>query len=359
MTQLISKGADGTLEAVALAAMVFLLAYGATRYLCSPVAWLRQLDHPNERSLHAVPTPRTGGLAILGSLMLGFVGFQLFFAASAEDQPSRWIIGAALLVGAVSFRDDRMGLPPGLRFAVHSAAAVAVVVGTGLTVPQIAFPLLGTWALGPLGPPLAVLFLMWMTNLYNFMDGMDGFAGGMTVVGFGFLAYMALRGGQPGLAALAWLIIAAAGGFLVYNVPPARIFMGDVGSAPLGFLAGALSLKGVQEQAFDFWVPVLIFSPFLVDATMTLLQRSLRGEKVWQAHREHYYQRLVLSGWSHRKTVVIEYLLMLASGSSSLVYSHASERGQLAILAAWAVLYMALARGVSRIEWRQRARTAG
>jgi UDP-N-acetylmuramyl pentapeptide phosphotransferase/UDP-N-acetylglucosamine-1-phosphate transferase len=339
--------------------LVFLLAYAATRYLCSPVAGLRQLDHPNERSLHAVPTPRTGGLAILGSLMLGFAASQVLFPDGAEAQTSRWIMGAALLIGAVSFWDDRMGLPPGLRFGVHSAAAVAVVVGTGLTVPQISFPLLGTWTLGPLGPPLAVLFLMWMTNLYNFMDGMDGFAGGMTVVGFGFLAYMALRGGQPGLAALACLVIGATGGFLVYNVPPARIFMGDVGSAPLGFLAGALSLKGVQEQAFDFWVPMLIFSPFLVDATMTLLQRLLRGEKVWQAHREHYYQRLVLSGWSHRKTVVVEYLLMLGCGGSAVLYSYAGEGGQLGILAGWAVLYVALARGVSRVEWRQRQGTVG
>jgi len=232
-----------TLESLALAALAFLLAYGATQYLCSPVAWLRQLDHPNERSLHAVPTPRTGGLAIFGSLVVSLAISQILFADGEGSAPTRWIIGAALLLGAVSFWDDRIGLAPGLRFAVHSAAAVAVVVGTGLTVPQISFPLIGTWSLGPLGPPMAVLLLMWMTNLYNFMDGMDGFAGGMTVLGFGFLAYLALRGGQPELAALALLIIGATGGFLVYNMPPARIFMGDVGSAPLGFLAGALSLR--------------------------------------------------------------------------------------------------------------------
>ena len=348
-----------TLESLALAALVFLLAYGATRYLCSPAAWLRQLDHPNERSLHAVPTPRTGGLAILASIVVGLAISQAMFADGEGSATNRWIIGAALLLGAVSFWDDRTGLPPGLRFAVHSAAAVAVVVGTGLTVPQISFPLLGTWSLGPLGPPMAVLLLMWMTNLYNFMDGMDGFAGGMTVVGFGFVAYMALRGGQPELAALALLIIGATAGFLVYNMPPARIFMGDVGSAPLGFLAGALSLRGVQAQAFDFWVPALIFSPFLVDATLTLLRRLLRGEKVWQAHREHYYQRLVLSGWSHRKTVVVEYVLMLACGGSALMYTHAGERERLGILAGWAILYIVLAKGVSRIEWRQREETAG
>ena len=349
----------GTLGSLGLAALVFLLAYGATRYLCSPAAWLRQLDHPNERSLHAVPTPRTGGLAILASIVAGLVIWQALLVDGEGSATNRWIIGAALLLGAVSFWDDRTGLPPGLRFAVHSAAAIAVVIGTGLTVPQISFPLLGTWFLGPLGPPMAVLLLMWMTNLYNFMDGMDGFAGGMTVVGFGFLAYMALRGGQPELAGLALLIIGATGGFLVFNMPPARIFMGDVGSAPLGFLAGALSLRGVQAQAFDFWVPALIFSPFLVDATLTLLRRLLRGKKVWQAHREHYYQRLVLSGWSHRKTVVVEYVLMLGCGASALMYSHAGERARLGILAGWTILYIVLAKGVSRIEWRQREETAG
>ena len=345
-------------EYVILAALVFILSYLVTRHLCSPAARLRLLDHPNERSLHASPTPRTGGLAILGSLVAGFAILQLFGDAVGAGT-GRWFVVAAVLIGAVSFWDDRAGLPPGIRFAVHSAVAVATVFGTGLSVPHISFPLLGTWSLGPLGIPMAVLFLIWMTNLYNFMDGMDGFAGGMTVVGFGFLGYMAFLGGQSGVAMLAVLIISATGGFLVYNMPPARIFMGDVGSAPLGFLAGALSLKGVHEQAFDFWIPVLIFSPFLVDATMTLLQRLLRGEKVWQAHREHYYQRLVLSGWSHRKTVVIEYVLMLGSGISALLYSRAGEQGQFAILAGCVVLYVALARGVSRIEWRQREGTAG
>ena len=118
----------GTLGLLGLAALVFLLAYGATRYLCSPAAWLRQLDHPNERSLHAMPTPRTGGLAILASIVVGLAVSQALFANGQGSATNRWIIGAALLLGAVSFWDDRIGLPPGLRFAVHSVAAVAVVV---------------------------------------------------------------------------------------------------------------------------------------------------------------------------------------------------------------------------------------
>src|SRR5437588_11372716 len=116
-----------TLESLALAALVFLLAYGATRYLCSPAAWLRQLDHPNERSLHAVPTPRTGGLAILASIVVGLAISQAMFADGEGSATNRWIIGAAPLLGAVSFWDDRIGLPPGLRFAVHSVAAIAEI----------------------------------------------------------------------------------------------------------------------------------------------------------------------------------------------------------------------------------------
>ncbi len=347
------------METVILAVLVFLLSYGITRHLCSPAAWLRILDHPNERSLHEAPTPRTGGLAILGSLVTGFVVSQTLLGDGSGSNAGWWLIAAAVMIGAVSFWDDRATLPPRLRFGVHTAAAVIVVAGAGLTVPQISLPLFGAWSLGPLGPPLAVLFLMWMTNLYNFMDGIDGFAGGMTVVGFGILSYLAYRVGQSNVAALTLLVLSATAGFLVYNIPPARIFMGDVGSAPLGFLAGALSLQGVQAQVFDIWVPVLIFSPFLVDATTTLLQRLLRGEKVWQAHREHYYQRLVLSGWSHRKTVMVEYLLMVACGASALLYIHAGETGRFGILAVWAILYVTLAKGVSRVEWQQREGTRG
>src|SRR5207253_5665948 len=140
-------------------------------------------------------------------------------------------------------------------------------------------------------------------------------------------------------------------GFLVFNRPPARIFMGDVGSTFLGFLAGTLAVMGAHRGLFGLFVPALIFSPFIVDATVTLLRRLLRGEKVWQAHREHYYQRMVLSGWSHRKTVIAEYVLMLACGGSALMYSHAGGRARLGILAGWAILYIVLAKGVSRIEW--------
>ena len=197
-----------------------------------------------------------------------------------------------------------------------------------------------------------MLFIMWMTNLYNFMDGMDGFAGGMTVIGFGFLSLMGWLGDHLLIALMSLLTIAASVGFLFFNLPPAKIFMGDVGSVPLGFLAGTLSVMGVHDGLFDIWIPILIFSPFIVDATATLFHRLWRGKQIWRAHRQHYYQRMVLAGWGHRRTVLVEYGLMLACGISAIFYWKSSEPLQLAILLAWTAVYVLLALSVKAFELR-------
>lgn len=342
------------LGGLGLAGSVFFLAWWFTRVLWLPTSRLYLLDRPNERSLHVMPTPRTGGLAVLGSLAIGWLAAYLSGLRAAQVDTSLWVMAMTIVIGAVSFWDDRAGLPPGLRFGIHAVAAGAVVWRAGLTVKVIAVPVLGTLSLGWAAMPATILFLIWMTNLYNFMDGMDGFAGGMTVLGFGFLGYIAWAGGHRALALLSLLILGAAAGFLVYNLPPAKIFMGDVGSVSLGFLAGTLALMGSRDGLFDLFVPGLIFSPFIVDATVTLGRRLLRGEKVWQAHREHYYQRLVLAGWGHRKTVFAEYWLMLACGTSAIGYTQLSETGRLALLLVWVLIYSVLAFAVRMVEQRHR-----
>jgi UDP-N-acetylmuramyl pentapeptide phosphotransferase/UDP-N-acetylglucosamine-1-phosphate transferase len=126
--------------------------------------------------------------------------------------------------------------------------------------------------------------------------------------------------------------------------------MGDVGSVSLGFVAAALAVMGVHDGLFDLWVPLLIFSPFVADATVTLVRRLLRGEKVWRAHREHYYQRLVLAGWGHRRTVLAEYLLMAVCGMAAVMYGHVGELWRLAILLGWVGAYLVLAWGVHYVE---------
>ena len=350
-----------TLAVVGIAGLVLVISFLMTLYLCSPNSWFYRLDHPNERSLHSIITPRTGGLAIVASLLIGLAAFFVLgwacgtrCGAGVLGNKLLWIVAMALLVGSISFLDDMIGLSAGLRFVVHIFAAVGIVAGAGLVIDTIAVPTTGLARLGWVGFPFTVLFLIWMTNLYNFMDGMDGFAGGMSVVGFGFMAIAAWAAGGYGIATLSLLIAAASSGFLFLNVPPARVFMGDVGSTTLGFLAGALAVLGVADKLFDIWVPVLIFSPFGVDATVTLLRRLTRGQRVWRPHREHYYQRLVLAGWGHQKTVLSEYVLMIAAGLSALIYARAGAQARLGILIAWSCLYFLIACGIQRIIGHRR-----
>jgi UDP-N-acetylmuramyl pentapeptide phosphotransferase/UDP-N-acetylglucosamine-1-phosphate transferase len=179
-----------------------------------------------------------------------------------------------------------------------------------------------------------------MINLYNFMDGMDGFAGGMAVFGFLALAVLGWRAGDTAFALANGAIAAAAAGFLLGNFPPARVFLGDLGSASLGFLAAAASLIGSQRGLFPLWVAWLAFSPFIVDATWTLFARLARGERVWEAHRSHHYQRLVLAGWGHRRTVLRAYLLMAACAATAVAAPAMNPRDQWMLLLGWGVIYL-------------------
>ena len=165
---------------------------------------------------------------------------------------------------------------------------------------------------------LAVLAVTWLTNLYNFMDGSDGLAAGMALFGFGAFALAAFAAGDMALAVFSASLAGAAAAFLLFNFAPARIFLGDVGSVPLGFLAGALGLAGWRDDAWPLWFPALVFAPFIFDASVTLLRRLVRGEPVWRAHREHYYQRLVRLGTGHRATALAAYALMLACAAAAL-----------------------------------------
>jgi UDP-N-acetylmuramyl pentapeptide phosphotransferase/UDP-N-acetylglucosamine-1-phosphate transferase len=126
--------------------------------------------------------------------------------------------------------------------------------------------------------------------------------------------------------------------------------MGDVGSITVGFMAGTLILLGLRDKVFEFWVPILIFSPFILDATVTLIRRMVRGQRIWEAHREHFYQRLVLSGWGHQRTVSAEYAVMTVCGLLAIAYQYASEPWKLALLILWATLFLGLAYGVRHLE---------
>jgi UDP-N-acetylmuramyl pentapeptide phosphotransferase/UDP-N-acetylglucosamine-1-phosphate transferase len=310
------------------------------------------IDLPNDRTLHSAPTPRTGGLAVLaalagGALVAGVLGWLARPPWWEESVRVSVVFAGAALVAAHAYWNDLNETAVLARLGVQTGAAIVTVLAAGLTLDRTGVPL------GPLAVPITVLGLVWMMNLYNFMDGMDGFAAGMTVVGFTALAGFAFRGGQSALAWASLLVVAATAGFLIHNFPPARIFLGDAGSVSLGFLAGSLSLLGVGEGVFDPWVPILIFSPFIVDATTTLGWRLLRGERVWRPHREHYYQRLVLAGWGHRNAVLAEYILMLASGVSAAIYVCANVAIQVCLLSLWAIIYCSCMCFVRALEIRR------
>jgi UDP-N-acetylmuramyl pentapeptide phosphotransferase/UDP-N-acetylglucosamine-1-phosphate transferase len=327
-----------------------------TDRLRRPGSSLYLLDVPNERSLHSQPTPRTGGIAILVAAYLGAMITAMFLQIRLIELACFGGIG--LFVAGVSFLDDRFDLPPVYRLATHIIAASLVLmvnvnlVGVQFAGLQLTLPRYVTI-------PIALLFIVWMINLYNFMDGMDGFAGGMTVFGFGTFALLGWRAGHEAFVAANLSLTAAAAGFLLLNFPPARIFMGDVGSTTLGFFAAAFMLWAQSDRIFPFWAGIVVFSPFIVDATVTLLRRILQKERIWQGHRSHYYQRLVQLGWKHRKTVLWEYFLMMMCASSTVWAVHLSPLGQWLLLGFWAIVYVVLTVLVLRLEHSEAGPEAG
>jgi UDP-GlcNAc:undecaprenyl-phosphate GlcNAc-1-phosphate transferase len=316
------------------AALSFLVAFGVLRFLLSRLARFA-LDEPNQRSLHAKPVPRTGGIAILAGMMVAaaFVGAEVWLP-----------VLLALLLGAVSFYDDLRELNTRARLLAH-LAAVALVVWYVLS-PMHAVEII-----------LLVLALVWITNLYNFMDGADGVAGGMAVVGFGAYAIAAWLAGHFALAALCAAITAASFAFLLHNFHPARIFLGDVGSIPLGFLAGALGIVGWRDDVWPLWFPLLVFGPFNADATITLVKRLLRREKVWRPHRDHYYQRIVRMGLGHRTTALIGYAVMAFCATAALLGRAQSPALQAASFAIASAALAAIALWVD-VRWARFAKNA-
>ena len=255
-------------------------------------------DIPNQRSLHKNPVPRVGGIGLLaGFLTAWLITWQVWLLP---------ISAGVVLLMIVSFIDDLRGISPVLRLLVHGIVAGYFVL---LIVPFHSGAFLSL---------LLVIAVIWMTNLYNFMDGADGIAGGMTFFGFGSYALVAAFHGDIIFSILNGCVVASAFSFLIFNFHPARIFMGDSGSIPLGFLASAFGLLGWINGLWPFWFPLLAFAPFIADASVTLLKRVMSCEKIWEAHRSHYYQRLVLMGWSHRRTAISGYLLMVITGGIAI-----------------------------------------
>ncbi|CAN4272207.1 Rfe UDP-N-acetylmuramyl pentapeptide phosphotransferase/UDP-N- acetylglucosamine-1-phosphate transferase [Methylophilaceae bacterium] len=287
------------------------------------------LDTPNQRSLHTKLTPRTGGLAIMAGVLISwlFMPINLY-----------WILFPLSLM-LISLMDDVYHLSVKWRFLMQLMASAAFILA--MLPPQ------AWWLVA-----LLTLLITWMTNLYNFMDGSDGLAGGMGLFGFASYAIAAYIMGDMHLAAMNAAVSSACLAFLFFNFNPAKIFMGDSGSIPLGFLAGSIGAYGCFYALWPVWFPLLVFSPFIIDATVTLFKRQLAGEKVWQAHRSHYYQHLVRLGWGHRNTALAEYMLMISLAASAILLLKESALIVFCALLFWAIAYLIMMRWIDK-RWVQ------
>ncbi len=263
--------------------------------LTAPVRqWLlrkRLFDLPEARRSHASPTPRGGGLALVATLALAWLAWP---GALSGWWPAML---ALLTMALLGWLDDHHPLSARLRFCGQLLVAVGLLAAVGGLRGLAVFgvPVDAPW----LWTPLAVVGVVWLINLYNFMDGSDGMAAGQGLWA-GFVAGVLFElGGESTLAAFALALAGSWGGFLFWNRPPAGIFMGDVGSLALGAGVAACAVLGAATGSVSIWVSFMISSLFVVDATATLLARVVRGERWYTPHRQHAYQRLLDLGWSH------------------------------------------------------------
>ncbi len=318
----------------AVAAGSFLVVCLGTRALIPLLRSAALLDRPNERSLHDSPIPRGGGIAVVGAILLAWLGMIATGLATAS---LLMILFGAILLAAISWWDDMHSLQPATRLAVQLVAValpLATMIFNGVPLlTQARLPLwLDAWA--------TALLWLWFINLLNFMDGIDGLAGSeVAAIGIGLALFASFGAGhQPILAALATAVAAASLGFLVWNWAPARIFLGDVGSVPLGYLLGFL-LLGVAAEG-HWKIAVILPLYFLADATITLIRRLFLGEVVWRPHRRHFYQQAVTRGLGHAavvRRVIIADILLIGCGWAS-----ENGGGFLALAAAAAIVLVLL-----------------
>lgn len=284
------------LQVAAFSAIISYLLAGLARWLA-----LRHniIDRPNERSSHTTPTPRGGGIGIVVPVL----GISALRAAHGDSAAIAILIGGTA-IALIGWFDDLRGLSAPTRLAVHTAAAIAAVMLIGPGAP-------GSMSSGEAARwILAVPFIIWMTNLYNFMDGIDGLAATQALIAAGAAAAF-LFPHEPRIALLAVALSASSAAFLAWNWSPAKIFMGDVGSGFIGYTFAVLALASESMRALPIEAWIILLSVFIVDATATLIRRILRGERWYAAHRTHAYQLLARTPADHRRVTALVALINL------------------------------------------------
>ena len=296
--------------------LVIVIALISSVVLTGLVRRLAVIDVPNERSSHSRPTPRGGGISLVVITLIGLICSQMIWRITTWRGLLFYVV-AASLISIVSWLDDLQSLSAKVRFLAHFIAAGLVIAEWGYW-QELHLPILGNIQIGQFGLLLTLLWIVGLTNAYNFMDGIDGIAGGQAFVAgigwaiVGWMIHVEL------IFAIGGLLAASSLGFLFYNWPPAKIFMGDVGSAFLGFTFAVVPLIAARSTANNrnlmIWIGFLFVWPFILDTGFTLLRRISKRENIFQAHRSHLYQRMVIAGYSHQ-LVSLFYIGLATLGS--------------------------------------------
>lgn len=302
---------------ILFAAVIFGISAAITHFL---IRRLRVMDIPNDRSSHLKPTPRGGGIAMVIAFLIGISLIHLI----GDKSPiySRYFGGflaAAFIIAAISFYDDVKHCPFRIKLS-GQLLAIVVAMLSGIVIDVINLPVLGEVGLGWWAYPLTLIWVFGLTNAYNFIDGLDGLAAGTAVIAAVFLSYISFQQGSHFIYLASLTLAAAALGFLIFNLPTARIFMGDVGSTFLGLVFAVMAVIAARydhSHTSLFVIPLLLLH-FIFDTTFTFMRRLLAGEKVFMAHRTHLYQLLNRLGLSHGKVTALYSSLAIAQGVAAI-----------------------------------------
>jgi UDP-GlcNAc:undecaprenyl-phosphate/decaprenyl-phosphate GlcNAc-1-phosphate transferase len=281
---------------------------------------VRIIDVPNDRSSHFVPTPKSGGIAIVATFSVGAA--MMLLLGNNPLIRERYFVGfviSALLIAGVALYDDIKNKP----FIVKLAAqllGIGLALALGIVIDVVMLPFSGAVALGAWAYPLSFFWMFGLTNAFNFMDGIDGLAAGVAVVVSAFFCAITYSQGSTLVYITSYTLLAGSFGFLIYNVPPARIFMGDVGSAFLGFAFAVLAIIAARydHAHTSFMVMPLLLFNFIYDTFFTFVRRLIRGDRVLDAHRTHLYQLVYRLGYSHRTVSFMQYGMCVAQGVAAV-----------------------------------------
>jgi UDP-N-acetylmuramyl pentapeptide phosphotransferase/UDP-N-acetylglucosamine-1-phosphate transferase len=310
------------------------------------------IDHPNWRSSHSRPTPRGGGLGILAVVVpASVVAWLVVPDVGMVPAALAALLGGAVVLATLGFRDDRSELSPRVKMPLQAAVAGLSIVAVG-AIGVVELPG-AELRLGVLAVPLTLVWLVGFSNAFNFMDGIDGIAGLFAVVSGLFLSAAAWMCGTRDVAVLLLPVTGAGAAFLTVNWPPARIFMGDVGSLPVGFLLAAGAVVGNERAGLPFVSSFLILGPFLFDTLLTLVRRAVRRENVLAPHRSHLYQRMTIAGRSHRFVTLVYGAWTVLTGGLGLLYLSGGTVARAASLGAALLSGLGIWGCVAYLEGRQ------